>query len=237
MKPVAIIRHAPTEGPGHFAIFLERHRIPWQLIAVDRGEHLPHAAGGFSGIASMGGPMSVNDDLPWIADECELIRDAVSRQVPVLGHCLGGQMIAKALGGGVGASPVREIGWLQVSVEDHPLAEHWLGTRSGDLVVFQWHGETFSIPTGATRILRGTDCANQAFVIGPHLAMQCHVEMTRELIASWCEEWAESWDPARPPPPNIQSPREILAGIDRRLPALHRLAEVLYTRWIAGLVR
>lgn len=75
----------------------------------------------------MGGPMSVNDDLPWIDPELTLIRQAVANDIPVLGHCLGGQLISKALGGVVGKNPVKEIGWGEVSVADNPVAREWFG--------------------------------------------------------------------------------------------------------------
>ena len=106
MKPVAIFRHSPTEGPGYFATYLETHRLPWRLVAVDEGEKVPTRAGHFSGLVFMGGPMSVNDDLPWITPVLDLIRDGVASQVPVLGHCLGGQLMSKALGGSVGRNAI-----------------------------------------------------------------------------------------------------------------------------------
>src|SRR6185503_3931735 len=105
MKPVAIFRSAPTEGPGYFATYLERRSIPWKLVALDKGEAVPRDARRFSGLVFMGGPMSVNDDLPWIIPALELVRDAVRKDVPVLGHCLGGQLMSKAFGGTVRANP------------------------------------------------------------------------------------------------------------------------------------
>jgi GMP synthase-like glutamine amidotransferase len=127
MLPVAIFRHSPTEGPGYFAIFLEAHRIPWQLIAIDEGAAVPENIDEFSGLCFMGGPMSVNDPLPWIDPLCFLIRQAVDRDIPVIGHCLGGQLISKALGGQVTKNPVKEIGWGHALAENNALARHWLG--------------------------------------------------------------------------------------------------------------
>lgn len=115
MLPVAIFRHAPTEGPGYFAIFLEANGIPWRLIPLDKGAVVPSSPEEFSGLCFMGGPMSVNDALPWIAPVCALIRESVTRGVPVIGHCLGGQLMSKALGGQVNRNPVKEIGWGEAS--------------------------------------------------------------------------------------------------------------------------
>jgi GMP synthase-like glutamine amidotransferase len=237
MRPVAIFRHSPTEGPGYFAIFLERHGIPWRLVAIDEGEAVPAGADAYSGLCFMGGPMSVNDPLPWIAPVCALICDAAAKGIPVIGHCLGGQLISKALGGQVTKNPVKEIGWGQAAGESNDVAGHWLGEQlDRRSTVFQWHGETFSIPPGATRILKSDYCANQMFVVGPHLGMQCHVEMTLEMISTWCAQWSDE-AAAVAHQPSVQAPVDMLAGIPAKLPAMRELADQLYTTWLDGLKR
>ena len=235
MKPIAVFRHSPTEGPGYFAAFLDSQRIAWRLVELDAGEQVPKVAAAFSGLAFMGGPMSANDDLPWTAPVLALIRDAVRCDVPVIGHCLGGQLLAKALGGEVTPNPVKEIGWNRVEVEDCALAREWLGTDLRAFTTFQWHGETFTIPPGGRRILRGEHCANQAYVVGDlHLGMQCHVEMTPELIHSWCESGAAEIAASRESP-TVQSVATIESEAPERLPVLTDTARRLYTRWIRGL--
>jgi GMP synthase-like glutamine amidotransferase len=235
MNPVGIFRYAQTEGPGYFATYLERRSIPWQLVALDEGSAVPRDPRRFSGLVFMGGPMSVNDDLPWMAPVLELIREAVRKDVPVLGHCLGGQLISKAFGGEVRANPVKEIGWGEVSVCDNALARQWLGDLQA-FDSFHWHGETFSIPPGATRLLESTHCANQAFALGKHLGMQCHVEMTEEMVAAWLKTGAgEIRDAAASP--GVQEPGEIERGLKDRLGALHEVANRLYDRWTEGLSR
>jgi GMP synthase-like glutamine amidotransferase len=237
MLPVAIFRHSPTEGPGYFAIFLEHHRIPWRLIAIDEDEPVPATADGFSGLCFMGGPMSVNDPLPWIEPVCALIRDAVAKDTPVIGHCLGGQLMSKALGGMVTRNPVKEIGWGKALGENDDVARHWLGDyASQSATIFQWHGETFSLPPGASRLLANGYCANQMFAIGPHLAMQCHVEMTPEMIATWCGQWADE-ALAVADQPSVQTPAEMQREIAARLPVMRALSEQLYSVWIRGLRR
>ena len=233
MKPVAIFRHFHTEGPGYFAIALERSGIPWRLLRLDAGEPVPEDPRAFSGIGFMGGPMSVNDRLPWIDPVLRLIRSAVQADVAVIGHCLGGQLMAAALGGAVRASPVKEIGWGAVTLTDVPVAQRWFGPDLAAFTSFHWHGETFSIPAGAQRVLSSVYCANQAFAYGKHFGMQCHVEMTAELIESWCRsgarEIAESAGPA------VQTPAEIERDLDQRLARLHAVADRIYARWIEGL--
>jgi len=233
MKPVAIFRASPTEGPGYFATYLERRSIAWQLVALDAGERVPRDARKYSGLAFMGGPMSVNDDLPWIAPALELARDAVRKDVPLLGHCLGGQLISRALGGKVGAAPVKEIGWGEVRVADNEVAREWLGEVQSFLS-FQWHGETFSIPPGATRVMENPHCANQGFAIGRHFGMQCHVEMTEELVLSWLSTGAEEIAASRRSPA-VQEPDEIRRELAPRLAALHEVANRIYDRWSEGL--
>jgi len=233
MKPIAIFRHAPSEGPGHFASFLDRRSQPWELIAIDAGAAVPGSPEDYAGLVFMGGPMSVNDDLPWIAPTLNLIRQAVAADIPVLGHCLGGQLIAKALGGMIGPNPVKEIGWGAVQVPDAPEARRWFG----DLHAFQafhWHGETFSLPPGAVRILASAHCANQAFVLGKHLGMQCHVEMTRAMIEQWCEVGAAEIIAARSSP-GVQTPTQMLAAADALLAPLNQVADRLYARWLEGI--
>lgn len=124
MKPVAIFRHARTEGPGHFATFLDAHRIPWRIIATDDAQAVPADPAAFSGLAFMGGPMSVNDPLPWIAPTLDVIRRAIDAGIPVIGHCLGAQLISRALGGVVSRNPLKEIGWGEVTIKLSRLPHH-----------------------------------------------------------------------------------------------------------------
>ena len=233
MKPVAIFRHSPTEGPGHFATYLDWRNIPWRLIAVDQAAAVPADPQQFGGLVFMGGPMSANDGLPWIPPVLRLIRQGIALGVPVLGHCLGGQLMSKALGGTVGRNPVKEIGWGEVLIADNPLARQWFGPGIERFESFHWHGETFTIPQGAVRIMGNRYCENQGFAIGNSLGMQCHVEMTEELVKSWCEtgakEIAESGGPA------VQSSQRMQRGMQQKLTALRGVASRLYDQWVKGL--
>ena len=236
MKPVAIFRHSPTEGPGYFATYLDARGIPWRLVAIDAGEAVPPDADGLGGLVFMGGPMSVNDDLPWIPKVEALIRAGVAAGVPVLGHCLGGQLMSKALGGKVGRNKVKEIGWGEIQVADHPVAREWFGPDLRHFESFHWHGETFSIPEGAVRIMGNAHCENQGFVIGRNLGMQCHVEMTEQLIDSWCRTGADEIEQAGDAP-SVQTAGQMQARMQERLAAMRRVADRLYDRWTKGLRR
>jgi GMP synthase-like glutamine amidotransferase len=232
MKPVAIFRHSRTEGPGYFATFLDAHRVPWRLVKVDAGEPVPADPREFSGLAFMGGPMSVNDDLQWISRILELVNTAVDSEVPVLGHCLGGQLMSRALGGKVTRNGVKEIGWGAVTVEDNAQAREWFGATR-EFSGFHWHGETFTTPPGATRVAGSPYCENQAFVMGKHLGMQCHVEMTPKLIRDWCEDWGKEL--IAKAGPSVQTPEQMLERLEERVRSLNAIAAKVYERWIEGL--
>ncbi|WP_372522870.1 type 1 glutamine amidotransferase [Sulfuricaulis sp.] len=232
MQEILIFRHAPHEGPGYLADYLGRHRLPWRLIRIDENDPIPSSIDGVSGLVFMGGPMSVNDPLPWIPRVTQLIQRAVAADVPVLGHCLGGQLISMALGGAVTKNPVKEIGWLPVSRVDSPAAKPWLDGLPAKFEVFHWHGEIFSIPPGATRILASSDCANQAFVIGKTLAFQCHIEMTGAMVREWARLGTDDLAPLCA---TVQNPQAMTAELDRRVKRLQGVADKFYDRWIQGL--
>lgn len=232
IKPVAIVRHSPVEGPGYFATFLDSQRIPWRLIRIDAGDPVPATPREFSGIGLMGGPMSVNDPLPWVPDALNLIRAAVSDDVPVIGHCLGGQLMVRALGGQVTVNPVKEIGWHDITLTDQPASRDWFG-HNRKVPVFQWHGDAFSLPPQAVRLAGSDWCENQAFVVGKHLGLQCHIEMTRELVESWCNVGAA--EIAASTGPGVQSVETIMHDIEPHLAALNAVAQRIYLRWITGL--
>lgn len=235
MKPIAVFQHCSSVQPGHFTDFLDARQLPWTRIDVAAGTALPARAADFAGLCFMGGPMSVNDPLPWIEPELALIQDAIAHDVPVIGHCLGGQLMSRALGGKVTRNPVKEIGWGRVSPTDASATTEWLGD-CGEFEVYQWHGETFSLPEGAQRILSGEYCENQAFVLGKHLGMQFHIEMTEPLIRLWNTEWDAEFHATLPLPASVQVPTEQFARLPQALPRMRAVAERLYTRWLSGLV-
>jgi GMP synthase-like glutamine amidotransferase len=236
MKPVAIFRHSITEGPGYFAAFLDRNRLPWRFIKLDEGDAVPGDSGGFAGLAFMGGPMSVNDDLPWISPVLALIRDAIRADVPVIGHCLGGQLMSRALGGVVSRNPVKEIGWGRVEILPAAESRRWFGDRTS-FESFHWHGETFTIPPGAIRLAASAYCQNQMFSLGKHLGMQCHVEMTPALIADWCKDWHKEVRSLAQRTASVQTPEQMLMSVEENTARLHGIADRLYDVWAQGLLR
>jgi GMP synthase-like glutamine amidotransferase len=235
MRDVAILRFSPTEGPGYFADWLDARGIGWELVPVDRGAAVPADPCTYAGIALMGGPMSVNDALPWVDPLCALLRAAVAADVPVVGHCLGGQLLAKALGAQVRRAAVPEIGWIDVEVDAVRAGQEWFGGRRA-FETFQWHAEAFELPAGATRVLTNRHNANQAYVVADrHLGLQCHVEMTRALVENWLATGAKELPAASTP--SLQSAADIAAGLDAHVAALRAVADDVYARWAQGLRR
>ena len=235
MLPVAVFRFSPTEGPAYFADWLGARGLAYELVAIDEGANIPRDPAAFAGIAMMGGPMSVNDGLPWIAPLSSLLRAAVYSRVPVIGHCLGGQLFAQALGAPVARAKVAEIGWIDVEVCDRPARQQWFGGRAA-FNTFQWHYDAFALPPGATPVLTNAFNANQAFVVdGRHIGLQCHVEMTRALTETWLASGSDELPTASTPA--TQTAADIRRDLDARIDMLHAVANDIYTRWAKGLRR
>lgn len=233
-KTVAIFRFAKAEGPGYLASFLDAHGIAWQLIRVDEGEAIPLSIESFSGMVLMGGPMSVNDNLPWIPPLLNLIRQAVDADIPLLGHCLGGQLISKALGAVVTQNAVKEIGWGEVVLSKNDIAKQWFSELES-FNGFHWHGETFSLPDQAVHLLSTAYCENQGYAIGKHLALQCHIEMTAEMVRDWCAIGADEITGALGSPA-VQTTEIIQETLPLHCFFLNKVATQVYQQWIKGLV-
>jgi len=234
-RPVAIFRFSRTEGPAYFADWLDARGIEWRLVALDEGAPVPVDPRAFAGLAMMGGPMSVNDALPWKTPLSSLLRAAVDSEVPVIGHCLGGQLLAQALGAPVMRAPVAEIGWLDVDVCDSAAEREWFGGRAA-FKTFQWHYDAFALPAGAVPVLTNKFNANQGFVVGGrHIGLQCHVEMTRELTETWLATGAKELPAVSGAA--TQSAADIRRDLPARIDSLHAVADDVYARWAQGLRR
>jgi GMP synthase-like glutamine amidotransferase len=232
MKSVAIIQHDAHDGPSFFATWLAAQHIPFEVFRMFEGSALPGRITAHSGLCLLGGPMSANDALPYFAPLLEQLREAMGRDIPVIGHCLGGQLLSRALGGTVQASEYVEIGWSHLEPV-HPDAADWFGNEL-PLQLFQWHGESFSIPAGATPLLRGAHCKNQAYVVGSkHLGMQFHCEVDEVKVREWLELGAQ--ETRNCVSPGLQRAADIVRTLSVDLERSQRIASHIYTRWAQGL--
>jgi len=233
--PVLVLQHLHEDGPGHLAQWLDAQGQPWELRNTEAGDPCPDDLRGYRALAVLGGAWGANDDWPSLRQAEALIRDADRRGLPVLGHCLGGQLMARAWGGRVRTLDQPEIGWQDMRVADHPLAQAWLGPP-GTVRVYQWHYDGFvEPPPGARVIAASAACAHQAFVLGPHLAMQFHIEITARKIEDWLAAPGEGYAPALARhPQSVQSPGAMRADTPHCLPASQALANHIYARWRRG---
>lgn len=233
MKPILVLRHIHFEGLGCIEEVLKSHRIPVHQVAVDEGQKVPADIADFSGMILMGGPMSANDPLPWLQKEFDLVLQADAGGLPVLGHCLGAQIISKALGGTVQKNPVKEIGWFEVTPPDSAAAKTFWGNLPS-FEAFHWHGEMFSIPSGAALILSSRWCENQGFIKNNMWAFQCHMEVSAAELPVWTRAYAAEIEH---PTLSIQSEADMLRDAAAKVAAMQPVARSMYEKWIALLSR
>ncbi|MGO9377705.1 MAG: type 1 glutamine amidotransferase [Dissulfurispiraceae bacterium] len=191
---ILICKNISTEGPGTIEEYLSNERIPYTTVDLSVGEPVPYIAQ-FATLVMLGGPMSVNDNLPYIRQEEGLVRDFTARGRRILGICLGAQIMAKALGAKVYKGPSPEIGWHDITLNEKGSADPRMselacnpdtGEAARVFKVFQWHGETFSIPDGSVRLASSELYPNQAFRYGESAyAFQFHIEVSEQMIYDW----------------------------------------------------
>jgi GMP synthase-like glutamine amidotransferase len=236
-RPIAVFQHTEVGGPGTVMPTLQSLGCEVELIRIVDGEAVPGDPSAFSGLVFMGGSMSANDPLPWIAQELDLIKAAAAQGIPVAGHCLGSQLVARALGGTVYPHTRPEIGWNHIVTGDHAIARRWWGESADQTIeTFQWHGDTFAPPAGAVSIASGFHCAAQAYVLDDrHLLVQSHLEMTPALVALSLER------------NGVQLQRQLAAGnpavtsmestqqdVPARAARMTKHLQRLYARWVLG---
>lgn len=235
--PVLILQHSSDDGPAYLASWLVRQGVPFEVRNTEAGQDFPRRIGDFAALAVLGGEMSANDPLPSLRRAEALILHAMARGRPVIGHCLGGQLMARALGAAVRRSPAPEIGWQSLSVADNSRAAEWFG-RAGTWRVFHWHEDAFDLPPGAVELARSAACPHQAFAIGPHLAMQFHVEVDAEKLWRWTEvDSSRHLDALRRHAATVHSGRAMREAMARCLPVQQALADRIYARWLSAAPR
>jgi GMP synthase-like glutamine amidotransferase len=186
---VLAFRHVPFEGLGLIESVLDAREIPFDYCDLYRpGEVLPDEKE-YDGLVFMGGPMSANDELPFLVEEMRLIERAAARGTPMLGICLGSQMIAKALGGRVYRNAEKEIGWFDIHLTEEGRHDPVLGGLAPSENVFHWHGDTFDLPQESLLLAYSQRTARQAFRIGRAIyGLQFHLEVTPAMIVDWSNQ-------------------------------------------------
>lgn len=233
MKPILILQHQTPEWPAYLATWLDQHSIAYETRNAGAGEQFPTSIEPYSALAVMGGGMSSNDPLLSNRQAEILILQAVHWNIPVIGHCLGGQLMTRALGGTVGDSPQPEIGWQPIEYADNALVTHWFGPDPTPVVI-HWHYEAFSIPTGAVRLASSPNCPNQAWALGPHLAMEFHIEMDEQKARAWVNDSDSKWEEALATYDSVQDKHTILSGLPPYLVQHQATADHIYRTWLGG---
>tara|TARA_B100001769_G_C22016809_1_gene546434 strand:+ start:337 stop:1059 length:723 start_codon:yes stop_codon:yes gene_type:complete len=236
--PILILKFCEQEGPGYISEFLEENSLPFIVKMIHQSSDVPDSISKFSGLILMGGPMSANDQLDWIPLVLYLIKQAYKYDKPLLGHCLGGQLISKSLGAKIKKNKVLEIGWFKVQICNNSKkkkenAQNWLG-KINQFKAFHWHGETFELPNHATLLLTNNNCQNQAYSIKKHLVFQCHIEMNEDLISSWCKSGEDELF-AHKKINSVQSSKQIKENFNQDCRKLNEVAKIVYGNWIKGL--
>ena len=182
MNNVLVIQNASSEGLGLFRQLLESDGYIIETIQAKQ-EKIPSKR--YSLLIILGAPESVNDNLGYLSNEMDLIQNYVRNSIPVLGICLGSQLIAKAFGASVYHGTKKEIGFFDdLRLENKNISDLFTGFKS-PFTAFHWHEETFTLPQNAIRLVHSSDYPNQAFKIGTAVGLQFHLEVDESMINSW----------------------------------------------------
>ncbi|MBI3934529.1 MAG: gamma-glutamyl-gamma-aminobutyrate hydrolase family protein [Acidobacteria bacterium] len=229
-SPWLVIRHVEHEHIGTIATAFERATLEYRYLDVFRGDAVPDHIAGWGGLIVMGGPMGVyeTDRYPFLTSEMNLIQQAAQAALPVLGICLGSQLIAGALGARVYPGPRKEIGWYPVEVvaPDDDLTKGLPSPFMG----FHWHGDTFDLPSGALPLFRSQLYENQGFRWGRSIcALQFHLEVSAAMIEDWLADKGCCSEIASVPGLDLET---IWQQTQRYAAPLERLSSQVFTRFL-----
>jgi GMP synthase (glutamine-hydrolysing) len=187
-KTILIVKHIAQEGPG----LIGRYFIDdgWELrtIELGNGEKLPDSLHDVSAVIILGGPMNVDEEdvYPFLKEEEKFIRKVLIEEIPMLGICLGAQLIAKTCSAAVTKASEKEIGWYHVKLTEEGQEDSLFRGLPKNITVFQWHEDTFELPDNGVLLAQSKKCRNQAFRIGNDVyGLQFHIEVTDDMIEIW----------------------------------------------------
>lgn len=190
-----VLQHVPHEHPGLLCEFAQRKGIEMSVVKIWEKYTIPDISS-FDGLLIMGGPMGVNDPIgtfPSRDDEIALIKETLGKNIPILGICLGSQLLAYALGADIhpnlkSGKHTKEIGYYTIDLTEEGKQSPLFSGLSSRIKILEWHGDTFEIPTGAVRLASSEGCGNQAFSYGNAFGCVFHLEFTPEMVVKQIEE-------------------------------------------------
>ena len=232
MQSVWVLQHTACETLGTIEAALRGHGIGFDYIQTHRGQPVPEAMADHAGLIVMGGPMGVYEQAryPFLRDELRLIQSALALGKPVLGVCLGSQLLAAALGAEVKKGERKELGWHAVRLSDSAAQDTLFAGVERKLSPFHWHGDLFSLPDQAVGLASSRSAPCQAFRYGTNAyGILFHLEVTQEQVLQMLSDFAEELRGAG------GDAGEIEAQFPQRLPALERIAAVVFGRWAEAL--
>jgi len=227
-KHVSIIQHHPVEGLGTIAEALKRAFIKPQYICTFEGQPVPKEISDAGGLIVMGGPQTVyeEDKFPFLRGEIRLIEDALKHTKPVLGVCLGSQLLAATLGASVYPVRQKEIGWHRVTLSPSATTDTMFTGEPRSLTAFHWHGDIFDLPRGATLLASSARTANQAFRYGKNAyGLLFHMEVTLPQISTMVATFADELQAAG------LNGVAIKLNAHSHLPALQKIGSEVFARW------
>jgi GMP synthase-like glutamine amidotransferase len=229
---VLVLQHIPCEPPGVYEDVLRERGAELHRVELDEGDPLPDRRD-FDALVVMGGPMSATDDeeLSWLTDEKRLVADAARAGTPVWGVCLGAQLLAASLGARVYPGPAPEVGVLPVTLTDEARTDPVFAGLPREVLTLQWHGDTFDLPDGATRLAGSPAYPNQAFRVGPAAyGLQFHLEVSVEMASEWAEvpAYAEALERVLGP----SAVGDLLGAIGRHADDVLPHGRGLFERWL-----
>jgi len=195
---ILVLKHIEIEGPGSIGEFFKNTSWNLKIVDLSKGESLPGNFRNIRAIISLGGPMNAyeEDKYSFLKDETEFLQGALRSEIPILGICLGAQLLARACGAKIGKAPVKEIGWHKISLTEAGKSDPLFIALPNELEMFQWHEDTFGIPHGAAHLAESKSCPNQAFRFGKNAyGIQFHAEVNPEMIESWIIKYAQNGAP------------------------------------------
>lgn len=230
MSDILVIQHVESEGLGIISPLLRAAGATVDTIRIFKGDGVPRSISGYRGLIVLGGPMGVyeHDTYPFINAEIELIESALKTGVPMLGICLGAQLLARAAGAKVYKGGAKEIGWYRVRQTAAGVNEKLTLGFPNEYTVFQWHGDTFDVPPGAVNLASSELFPNQFIKVGNcAYGVQFHLEVTEPMVAQWLRLNAAEVAAAKTIDPAV-----IIERTPVNIPSIHRLGHAMLTRFI-----
>ncbi|MFN4336762.1 MAG: type 1 glutamine amidotransferase [Candidatus Nitrosocaldus sp.] len=220
MPRVLAVQNAACEHLGTLKHMFEHDGFSIDTVLATK-EKLPDTLEGYDALIVLGGPASAYDDLAYLRREGMLIHDALKYSIPMLGICLGSQLLARVAGARVYKGHMKEIGWYTASITEHGLRSVFRGLDD-NILVFHWHNDTYDLASNAVRLAYSSNYPNQAFLIGNAIGIQFHVEVDGQMIHEWVEEYSQEMN-------SIGINKDmLLEDVKHRVGMLEHTANILY---------